>query len=262
MTQEIINTGSDENSGDGDTIRVAFTKVNSNFTELYARDENTDHQSLSLVGDILSISNGNSINLSKYTDSTFSGSYNDLTDKPTLFSGSYNDLTNKPFLFSGSYNDLSDVPTVFSGDYNDLINKPVLFSGSYNDLTDVPTYFDGDYNNLTNLPEIKYETFKTSVAAARTETVDSFPATDFTSVKFYVQTQSTSHRRAGEIMLVHDGASVDIIEYSVVEVGVALGSFSADITNIGGVDTVRLTFINSNPQTTSVVVNRIGFPKY
>lgn len=28
--------------------------------------------------------------------STFSGSYNDLTDKPTLFSGSYNDLTNKP----------------------------------------------------------------------------------------------------------------------------------------------------------------------
>ena len=28
--------------------------------------------------------------------SDFSGSYNDLTDKPTLFSGSYNDLTDKP----------------------------------------------------------------------------------------------------------------------------------------------------------------------
>lgn len=28
--------------------------------------------------------------------SNFSGSYNDLTNKPTLFSGSYNDLTNKP----------------------------------------------------------------------------------------------------------------------------------------------------------------------
>ena len=38
----------------------------------------------------------------------FSGSYNDLTDKPTLFSGSYNDLTDKPTLFSGSYNDLTD----------------------------------------------------------------------------------------------------------------------------------------------------------
>ena len=30
--------------------------------------------------------------------STFSGSYNDLTDKPTLFSGDYNDLSNKPII--------------------------------------------------------------------------------------------------------------------------------------------------------------------
>ena len=54
--------------------------------------------------------------------STFSGSYNDLTDKPTLFSGSYDDLTNKPVLFSGSYNDLSDKPVVPSGldDLNDV----------------------------------------------------------------------------------------------------------------------------------------------
>lgn len=28
--------------------------------------------------------------------SNFSGSYNDLSNKPTLFSGNYNDLTNKP----------------------------------------------------------------------------------------------------------------------------------------------------------------------
>ena len=54
--------------------------------------------------------------------STFSGSYNDLTDKPTLFSGSYDDLTNKPVLFSGSYNDLSNKPVVPSGldDLNDV----------------------------------------------------------------------------------------------------------------------------------------------
>ena len=42
----------------------------------------------------------------------FSGSYNDLTNKPTLFSGSYNDLTNKPSLFSGNYNDLTNKPTI------------------------------------------------------------------------------------------------------------------------------------------------------
>jgi len=35
MTQLIINTGTNDNSGDGDPLRVAFTKVNDNFTELY-----------------------------------------------------------------------------------------------------------------------------------------------------------------------------------------------------------------------------------
>tara|TARA_B100001989_G_scaffold136070_1_gene96360 strand:- start:98 stop:1474 length:1377 start_codon:yes stop_codon:yes gene_type:complete len=46
------------------------------------------------------------------TYSTFSGSYTDLTNKPTLFSGSYNDLSNKPTLFSGSYTDLTNKPTI------------------------------------------------------------------------------------------------------------------------------------------------------
>ena len=109
----------------------------------------------------------------------FSGSYNDLTDKPTLAtvatSGSYNDLTDKP-TFSGSYNDLTDKPTLFSGSYEDLTNKPnlatvatsgnyedltntpnlatVATSGSYEDLTDKPTLFSGSYNDLTNKPSL------------------------------------------------------------------------------------------------------------
>jgi len=37
----------------------------------------------------------------------FSGSYTDLTNKPTLFSGNYNDLSNKPTIPSSS-SDLSD----------------------------------------------------------------------------------------------------------------------------------------------------------
>lgn len=48
--------------------------------------------------------------------SNFSGSYNDLTDKPDLFSGKYEDLTGKPTLFSGSYNDLTEKPTIPNGD--------------------------------------------------------------------------------------------------------------------------------------------------
>ena len=87
--------------------------------------------------------------------SGFSGSYNDLTDKPNLSTvattGSYNDLLNKPNLSTvattGSYNDLTDKPNLSTvattGSYNDLTDKPnlstVATTGSYNDLTDKPT---------------------------------------------------------------------------------------------------------------------------
>ena len=82
-----------------------------------------------------------------------SGSYNDLTNTPTLFSGSYADLTNKPLLFSGEYADLINKPSLAtvatSGSYADLVNKPTLFSGSYADLTGKPS-IPAKVSDLTN----------------------------------------------------------------------------------------------------------------
>ena len=48
MAQQNINIGSSANKGDGDPIRTAFTKVNANFTELFARHDG----SISHVQDI------------------------------------------------------------------------------------------------------------------------------------------------------------------------------------------------------------------
>jgi hypothetical protein len=80
-------------------------------------------------------------------------SWNDVTSKPSFAtvatSGSYNDLTNRPSLFSGSYNDLTNKPTLFSGSYNDLTNRPTLFSGSYVDLTNKPI-IPTDINQLSD----------------------------------------------------------------------------------------------------------------
>jgi hypothetical protein len=87
-------------------------------------------------------------------DGTFSGDYNDLTNKPTI-PADVSDLTDTTnLLFSGSYNDLSNTPALFDGDYTNLTNTPALFSGSYTDLTSKPTLFDGDYNSLTSKPTI------------------------------------------------------------------------------------------------------------
>ncbi len=107
----------------------------------------------------------------------FSGSYDDLSNKPTipsdlneltdddglLFSGSYDDLSNRPtipsdlneltdddgLLFSGSYDDLSNKPTIPS-DLNELTDDDgLLFSGSYNDLSNKPT-IPSDLSELTD----------------------------------------------------------------------------------------------------------------
>ena len=61
------------------------------------------------------------------------GSYTDLTNKPTIPTGSYADLTNKPTLAT----------VAGTGSYADLLNKPALAtvatSGSYADLSNKPT---------------------------------------------------------------------------------------------------------------------------
>lgn len=100
MTKQVINIGTTENDRKGDSLRAAFQKTNANFTELYDRAVNTDAQTLTLTDDTLSISGGNSVDLSKYTDTVFSGDYNDLTNKPTI-PADVGDLTDTGNLLSG-----------------------------------------------------------------------------------------------------------------------------------------------------------------
>ena len=74
---------------------------------------------------------------------SFSGSYNDLTDKPTFStvatSGSYNDLLNKPTIPNAQVNSDWNAESGVS----QILNKPtfstVATTGSYNDLSDKPT---------------------------------------------------------------------------------------------------------------------------
>ena len=101
MAIQNINIGTSANSGNGDPLRTAFTKINQNFSELY-------------VG--------------VYNRPVFSGSYNDLTNKPALFDGNYNSLSNKPELFDGNYNSLSNKPTI-PADVSDLTDTQSLLGG-------------------------------------------------------------------------------------------------------------------------------------
>ena len=97
----------------------------------------TESQVLTISNDTLFLSGGSFVVL----PTGFSGSYNDLTDKPELFSGDYNDLVNKP-----NFSTITGVPDSVSAFINDagyLTTETdpqfTAWNKSYNDLTDKPT---------------------------------------------------------------------------------------------------------------------------
>jgi hypothetical protein len=111
MAKQTINIGTAANDGTGDPLRTAFTKTNANFTEIYnagliPSQTGNNARYLSTDGAILSWA------------VPFSGSYADLTNKPTLFSGSYNDLTNKPTIPETVTNTHGGTATIVVGQQN------------------------------------------------------------------------------------------------------------------------------------------------
>lgn len=98
----------------------------------------------------------------------FSGSWNDLKDRPALFTGSWNDLTDVPenIGFSGDWDDLKEKPGVYRThwdsidarpglyrtDWDSVNNKPAFFSGKWHDLTGKPALYRTDWDSVNNKP--------------------------------------------------------------------------------------------------------------
>jgi uncharacterized protein (TIGR02145 family) len=78
---------------------------------------------------------------------SFSGSYLDLTNRPSLFDGTWTSLTGKPTLFDGKYSSLTDKPILFDGTWTSLTSKPTTIAGY--GITDA---FNGKWSNLTEKP--------------------------------------------------------------------------------------------------------------
>lgn len=86
---------------------------------------------------------------------------------------------------TGSYADLSNKPTLFSGSYTDLTSKPTLFSGSYVDLTNKPDLFPTQTGNTGKF-------LTTNGSATSWATVDALPTQTSNSGKFLTTNGTTA----------------------------------------------------------------------
>lgn len=97
----------------------------------------------------------------------FTGSYNDLINKPDLFSGNYNDLTNKPDLFSGDYNDLTNKPTIPTVNNGTLtirengVTKGTFTANQFGD-TEIDLTGGGSEQEIVELTQAQYDALEQS----------------------------------------------------------------------------------------------------
>ena len=125
--------------------------------------------------------------------------------------------------------------------------------------TSSPTFADLTVNGIVNMQVSGTTYAKTGVATLTTsattsnQVVDSISATTYRGVKYIVQVVSNSAYQALEILLIHDGTAVTMVEYGNIYTGSSLATFDADIT----AGNIRLLTTPVNSVTTYKVI-RMG----
>ena len=176
MAKQTINLGTGELTGDGESLRSAFDKINDNFGELYLKDTSDfDGAFSSLTGTPTTLAGygitdgGGSVtpsstdtftnksgNISQWTnDSNYlttvpAQTFASLTSKPTTVAGygitdaltsvpaqSFASLTGKPTTIAGY--GITDALALGTSSTTALAGDTALFSGDYDDLSNKPT---------------------------------------------------------------------------------------------------------------------------
>lgn len=142
MAQEIINTGSSPDAGDGDTLRSALTKTNNNFTELYSKVGGFPEWELGLQGQVLIVGVDGSIGWGSATSSSTDAAT--LAGQAPSYYLDYNNFANTPTIIT-SLAALTDtsVATATSGQvlsYDGAVwtaSTPAAVAQALDDLTNV-----------------------------------------------------------------------------------------------------------------------------
>lgn len=267
MSKQLINLGTGELTGDGESLRSAFTKINDNFDEVYQ-----DIDNISIPTNISVFNNDvgylREIDLPTAVSSltndvgyitTASLQWNSITGKPTFAtvstSGSYNDLTNKPAFATVST----------SGSYNDLTNKPVIYQTTSSLVNGLYTIYLNTSGGLVfGNNSVQYTAWTGTVNVNNITGVDTWTGTFSVNNISGLATVSTTgsylsltNRPKKNINFMIDGGGVELTPgvkgYAISDITGTIDSWTilSDTTGTVVVDVKKSTY-NNFPTTTSI----------
>jgi len=184
--------------------------------------------------------------------STFSGDYNDLTNKPVGLSSFSNDVgfvTSSivvGYATEGYVDNLVSIST-FSGDYGDLTNAPTVLSAFVDDVGYMT--IAGGSMNLSDILGIG--TAVTQLSTVSTSTIDSFLITTYRSARYQVQISQGTDYQCTDLLLIHNDSTASLIESGSVATNNYLATFSTTIS--GSNLLLQVDMANSASATIKVV---------
>lgn len=253
----------------------------------------TDAERTKLQG----VAEGADVNVQPNWTQTNTSADDYIKNKPTLAtvatSGSYNDLSNKPTLFSGNYNDLTNKPTIPSAQVNadwnassgvmEILNKPTIPT-KFSDLVD-----DSDYITAQDVASIVVGSADVVITETASHINITFVTTSISFTpnttmslwagqKVGTLTVSGTHLKqditltvpanftaqvsggtaAQSITIPQTGGEVTGVSVTITYTGADSGSYNGSITATSGSTTASVGLVYSQYQGATIIAGTIG----
>ena len=190
MAKQIVNTGTADNDGTGDPLRNAFQKVNANFTELYNADA-----------------------------AAFSGSYTDLSDKPTSIEDfSITDGSNNQILATDGSGNFSFIDQVGAVSIQDSTVTGSFTYGQVNSLDQVIPFVINDTISATLQDVIPPSNVANSeiLGVVYTKILDRYTSGGKILLTLIANTNGNDEYRTMEVLFSRvEGGTYDVMEMGV-----------------------------------------------
>ena len=250
------------------TQNTNITNVTNTATAAFTKANNSVQSISGTSGAIVATASGNTYNINLATTTVTTGTYGGSTNIPVITFDSFGRATSASNVAVSTTINLAGstgTGSVAGGGTLTVTSSNtqiVSVSALGSTLTVTPTYapvntagsvMSGPLTGVTNLgtTTVTYANGATTsntftTASVAQVAVDAFATATYRSAKYQVQMTAGTAYHAIELLLIHDGTTVSLVQYGEVLTGASLGTFDASIT--GGV--LSLLFTATNAVTT------------